>query len=185
LPRRANAAGLSFFETVMSIATNSSGATTSKAAQRNRAWREARLDTLLTLRQRFPHTFTRLSNRSRRPLKIGIHLDIEAAMPDLDPIEISRALCYYVADIRYHRACTEGAQRIDLNGNPAGTVTASEAENSKRSVAGIEAKLAQRRERRAAVSAKPTPPITPSPKRLTLSDLKTAAVNRKANGAAP
>jgi ProP effector len=141
----------------------------------------AAVDTLLTLRQQFPQAFARLSDRHRRPLKIGIHLDIAAAAPDLNPIEISRALRFYVSDVRYHRGCTEGVERIDLDGNPAGAVTAAQAENSKRSVAGIEAKLAQRRERRAATSAEPAPPE--KPKRLTLADLKAAVAQRKLQGA--
>ncbi len=163
----------------MSITANDSN-TISKTVKDNRAWRAARIDTLLTLRQRFPNAFARLSDYRRRPLKIGIHLDLRAAMPDLDPIEISRALSYYVSDVRYHRACTEGAERIDLNGNPAGVVSASEAENSKRSVTGIEAKLARRREQRAATRAQPTPATPPEkPKRLTLADLKAAVAQRK------
>ncbi len=158
----------------MSFTTDDSN-TISKTAKHSRAWRAARIDTLLILRQRFPNAFARLNDYRRRPLKIGVHLDIRAAIPDLDPIEISRALRYYVADVRYHRAVVEGAERIDLDGNPAGTVTAAEAENSKRSVAGMEAKLAQRRSR-----ADSTPPATAlAPKRLSLSDLKTAAASRK------
>jgi sRNA-binding protein len=164
----------------MSIPANTTTAdrTTERSRARQRAWISARVDTLLTLRQKFPHAFARLSDCRRRPLKVGIHLDIQAALPDLDPIEISRALRYYVSDIRYHRGCIEGAERIDLDGNAAGTVTAAEAENSKRSVTGIEAKLTQRRERRE--HANPAPAPTPEkPKHLTLADLKAAVAQRK------
>jgi sRNA-binding protein len=152
-------------------------------AERNRvrnAWYAARIDTLLTLRQKFPRAFARLNARIRRPLKVGIHLDIRAAIPDL---ALSRALRFYVSDLRYHRACTEGAPRIDLDGNGCGTVSAAEAENSRRSLQGIEAKLARRREQRAAC-CNPAPTIAPEKtKRLTLDDLRAAAANRKVNGA--
>jgi sRNA-binding protein len=95
-------------------------------AERNRvrnAWYAACIETLLTLRQKFPRAFARLNARIRRPLKIGIHLDMQAAIPDLDPVGLSRALRLYVSDLRYHRACTEGAVRIDLDGNACGTVS--------------------------------------------------------------
>jgi ProP effector len=157
-------------------------------AERNRvrnAWYAACIETLLTLRQKFPRAFARLNARIRRPLKIGIHLDMQAAIPDLDPVGLSRALRLYVSDLRYHRACTEGAVRIDLDGNACGTVSAAEAENSKRSLQVIEARLARRREQRAAC-CNPAPTIAPEkPKRLTPADLRAAAANRKVNGAAP
>jgi sRNA-binding protein len=140
----------------------------------------AAVDTLLTLRQKFPQAFARLNDNRRRPLKVGIHVDIAAALPDLDEVAIGRALKFYVSDLRYHRAVAGGAERIDLDGNPAGTVSAGEAENSKRSVAGIEAKLAKRREHLAAARPQPTPTTQPEkPKRLTLADLKTAVAQRK------
>jgi ProP effector len=158
--------------------------------KRRNLYRERVIETLLALRQRFPHAFARLSDNRRRPLKIGIHVDIQAAMPDLDKIALSRALRFYVSDVRYHRAVTEGTKRIDLDGNAAGTVTAAEAENSQRSVAGIEAKLAQRRDWRVRVRAKsggekspPEKPPPAPPTRLTLAELKAAAAARK--GRAP
>jgi ProP effector len=160
--------------------TTASSASAGKTAGRKRQWHAAAVDTLLTLRQKFPQAFARLNDNRRRPVKVGIHLDIQAAIPDLDKVAIGRALKFYVSDFRYHRACIEGAARIDLDGNPAGAVTAAEAENSARSVAGIKAKLARRREQRAAAHPQPAP-TTPSekPKRLTLADLKTAVAQRK------
>ena len=163
----------------MSIAETNTNRTAERSRARQRAWHTARVDTLLTLRQKFPKAFARLSDYKRRPLKIGIHLDIAAALPDLDPIGISRALRFYVSDIRYHRACIEGAERIDLDGNPAGVVSQTEAGNSARSVASIEAKLAARRQRRAAESSPAPTTIPEKPKRLTLADLKVAVVQRK------
>jgi sRNA-binding protein len=142
----------------------------SKRRARRLAWNAACIEVLLLLRQKFPSAFARLNAHKRRPLKIGIHNDLAAAFPDLDPVEIGRALHWYCGDLRYHRACADGAERIDLSGNVAGTVTTAQAENAERMIAGIEAKLAR------ATSA----PAAPSaPKRLSLGDLRQAAQARK------
>jgi hypothetical protein len=55
---------------------------------KRRQWRDAAIDTLLLLRQKFPLAFCRLSDRKRRPLKIGIHHDIAAATPELGPMRL-------------------------------------------------------------------------------------------------
>jgi ProP effector len=134
---------------------------------------EAAIEVLLTLRQRFPRTFARLNARTRRPLKVGIHIDIQAAMPDLNPIGILRALRFYIGDLRYQQACIEGAARVDLDGNSAGIVTAAQAKSAQHLVAILETKNKQRQERR----AQPAP--ASAPKRLTLADLRAAATRRK------
>jgi sRNA-binding protein len=139
---------------------------------RHQAWHAVRVATLLLFRQKFPQTFARLNARSRRPLKIGIHRDLAPAMHDLSKTEIARALRYYVSHINYQQACIEGAERVDLDGNSAGTVTRAAAENAKRTITGIEAKLNRRR-------APYTEPPPTSPKRATLADLRAAATARK------
>jgi ProP effector len=147
----------------------------SKKRARREAWRAAQFETLLTFRQRFPQAFARLNAQTRRPLKVGIHAEIAAALPDLSAIEIKRALQFYTRDVRYHAACIEGAERIGLDGHAAGTVTAAQAENAKRAIADIESKLERRRECHTA----PTSPPPSPPKRLSLSDLRAAATARK------
>ncbi len=141
---------------------------------RQSAWIAARVDVLLTFRQKFPAAFSRLSHRQRQPLKIGIHHDIAAALPELGPVKISCALHHYVSDPAYHRAVIEGAPRIDLDGNPAGAVTASEAANSQRAIAAFETRLAQRRKQSA-----PAAPAIEKTKPLSLAGLKAAAAARK------
>jgi ProP effector len=64
-----------------------------------------------------------LDARQARPLKVGIGRDISAAAPAISPIEIGVALNYYTNALPYLRASTEGAERIDLNGEPAGIVS--------------------------------------------------------------
>jgi sRNA-binding protein len=149
--------------------------TKSKKRSRNEAWRAARISALLLLRERFPQTFARLNAQTRRPLKVGIHAEIAAALPDLSAVEVKRALQFYARDVRYHAACIEGAERIGLDGKVAGTVATAEAEHAKRAIAAIEAKLERHRERRTA----PTPSSPSPPKRLSLSDLRAAASARK------
>jgi ProP effector len=147
----------------------------SKRRARRLAWNAGCIEVLLLLRQEFPSAFARLDARTRRPLKVGIHNDIAAAFPDLDPVEIKRALRFYCGDPRYQRSLVEGATRIDLAGNGAGTVTKAEAENATRAIAGIGAKLAQRHQRRATSA----PAAPGAPKRLSLRDLRQAAQARK------
>jgi ProP effector len=113
----------------------------------------------------FPQCFA-VYERRRRPLKVGIHLDI-LTVTDGAPEELSNALRCYVSNDGYLRACQEGAPRIDLKGQPAGEVSATEAANAT-------AVLAARRLRHTAQKA-----IEPLPKRLSLTGLKAAALARK------
>jgi hypothetical protein len=82
-------------------------------------------------------------------------------------------------DVRYHRACVEGAERVDLDGNATGLVTAEQAANSARSIKCIEAKIAQHRHGRAPQAAPVPTPAPPPPPRLTLTALREAAAKRK------
>ena len=124
------------------------------------------------LAARWPLAFT-IYEKHKKPLKIGIDQDIAAALADVivSPDELKSALRYYTGNIGYLLACREGVERVDLNGEPAGTVTAAEAAYA--------AKIAARRRRRAAakIAAKP---VTTAPPRLGLADLKRAALVRKA-----
>jgi sRNA-binding protein len=132
--------------------------------------RAAAVNTLLTLRQRFPAAIARLDLPSRRPLKVGIAAYIIAAIPEFTPADIGRALNVYVNGVAYLEACTEGTPRVGLDGKAAGVVTATEAAYAAKLVAKI------KRKRR------PTSPpaSTASPKKISLSDLKAAARKRAA-----
>jgi ProP effector len=85
--------------------------------------------TIADLAGRWPKCFSVLETR-RRPLKLGIHEDIAAAAPDLDPTDLSNALRYYVGNLFYLNACTIGAPRVDLNGDACGEVTAEQVASS-------------------------------------------------------
>jgi len=78
--------------------------------------------TINLLCERFPKAFARFEQR-RQPLKIGIHLDLIAAIPDVPEKDLRVALRIYTANAVYRSRLCVGAPRINLNGEPAGVVT--------------------------------------------------------------
>ena len=69
------------------------------------------------LRQRWPAVFC----TPRVPLRIGIREDILAlAGEDIDPVELSAFLRWWVRRLDYADAVAHGEDRRDLDGNPAG-----------------------------------------------------------------
>jgi sRNA-binding protein len=140
------------------------------------------------LADKFPACFA-IYERRRRPLKLGIHHDIIAALDGaIAPRDLSSALRCYVANAGYLRACTEDADRIDLAGNA--KVTGAEA-------AGAAARLEHYKAKRQRAPARIEPtdstspvakprkgavapaPAVPVVGRLSLSDLKIAAAARR------
>ena len=83
------------------------------------------------LTELYPNCF----RQPRQPLKIGIHDDIIAQRPELRPSLIASALKTYTRSLGYLETLTVGAARIDLEGNPVGTVTAADEEDAKRKIA--------------------------------------------------
>jgi sRNA-binding protein len=97
--------------------------------------------------------------KRRRPLKIGIHLDILAALDGaVTPAELSRALRMYTANAVYRSRLRAGAVRIGLDGMPAGEVTAAQATTDKSAT---------------------TPASSRAAPRITLADLREAAKQRR------
>src|SRR5215467_13279729 len=122
------------------------------------------------LAELYPKCFSIYEGR-RRPLKIGIHKDILAAVDGvITPAELHGALGTYCRNPVYLGHMGKGAERLDLNGEPAGVVTDDEEARAKATLAGIRAKQEAR-----AAAAK----ALAKPKRLSLADLKAAAVARK------
>jgi ProQ/FINO family len=70
-----------------------------------------------------------------QPLKIGIHNDIIARHPELQPGLIASALRTYTRSVGYLETRKSGAARIDLEGNPVGTVTAADEADAERKIA--------------------------------------------------
>src|SRR5262249_14139054 len=129
------------------------------------------------LAETFPKAFFVYQER-RRPLKLGIHLDILAVLDGvITPAELHRALGFYCSNPSYLGHLRKGAWRIDLDGKPAGAVSDDEAAHAKIVLAKIKTKGEAR-----AVAAKAQAPQAQSPsatKRLSLADLKAAALSRK------
>jgi sRNA-binding protein len=83
-------------------------------------------DTIARLIERFPQCFA-----GPRPLQVGIFKDIIAAMPEIDPDELSAALGWYVTAVPYLKALTaKNAVRVNLSGEEVDLVTAAEAERA-------------------------------------------------------
>jgi ProP effector len=61
--------------------------------------------------------------RDYKPLAIGIHKQLMERMPDLGKSKVRVALHGHTASTRYLKALTEGAPRLDLDGQPTGEVT--------------------------------------------------------------
>jgi len=113
----------------------------------------------------WPLAFSIYENR-RRPLKIGIHLDIAATLDGaVTPAELALALRCYCANKVYRSRLIAGAVRIGLDGAPAGIVTEKEATQTPTTPA---SKIPSKA------------PTIPAPKRLSLADLQAAARERKA-----
>ena len=102
---------------------------------------------LARLAEAFPQTFTLEKHQPHQPLKVGIAAEIRERCPDLDRRALAATLSFYTKRIVYLQALIVGAARVDLDGNPAGEVTAGDAEYAAAKLAEI---LASRETKRAA-----------------------------------
>lgn len=97
------------------------------------------------LKAYFPECFKELNEV--KPLKKGIKQDLVKRLSTLENVVTEdkacmvKSLAYYVNTAVYYKSVIEGAMRIDLDGAPAGEVTAEEAKySSDRQKAKLEAK---------------------------------------------
>lgn len=98
--------------------------------------RDAVLDTLVAT---FP------AFRDAQPLAIGIHKTIKERLPDLSKDQVGRALKIHTGSTRYLKSLARAEQRFDLDGNPAGEVTAEQREAAAKLVKERFKKAAERR----------------------------------------
>ncbi|SFU65167.1 ProQ/FINO family protein [Halomonas korlensis] len=89
--------------------------------------------------QRYPAAFFK---GHTRPLKVGIHHDLTAREPWPEKL-VRRALAGYVNLPRYLKAVREGGERIDLDGQPAGTVDAQAADHARQKLERLQAGRAE------------------------------------------
>ena len=92
---------------------------------------------LWRLAEQFPRTFAAAKHLPHRPLKVGIAADVQERCSDIDRRDLAAALAAYTHRIAYLQAIVSGADRIDLDGNPVGEVTASDAAHAVVVLAGI------------------------------------------------
>ena len=93
-----------------------------------------------------PQTFVAVNYRPPRPLHGGFAL-LPARCPAVERRGLRAAPSAYARRVMYLRALVAGAARVDLDGNPAGEVTAGDAEFAATKLAEI---LASRETKRAA-----------------------------------
>lgn len=97
-------------------------------------WLELAQYGVALLRSYFPAAFKPMSQV--RPLKKGIKEDLVKRLSTLETVVTEdkacmvKSLSFYVNTTAYHRTILEGADRLDLDGQPAGQVTAEEARYS-------------------------------------------------------
>jgi len=60
--------------------------------------------------------------RQFRPLALGIHESLIAALPQFDPVLISRVVANHCRKPRYIKSLARGGKRFDLSGKPQGEV---------------------------------------------------------------
>lgn len=77
--------------------------------------------------------------RQFRPLAIGIHESLIAALPQFDAVLIARVVANHCRKPRYVKSLARGGKRFDLACKPAGEVTAEEKQAAEGQIA---AKLA-------------------------------------------
>jgi len=125
---------------------------------------------LARLAEAFPQTFVLEKHRPHRPLKVGIAADISARCPAVERRVLSVVLSVYTRRVMYLQSLVAGAARVDLDGIPAGEVTARDAEYAAAKLAGIlasrEAKRVAAMAARGAVRATRSPPaavVSPPP----------------------
>ncbi|ERS89486.1 ProQ/FINO family protein [Halomonas sp. PBN3] len=90
--------------------------------------------------QRYSSTFFK---GHTRPLKVGIHEELTAREPWSEKL-VRRALACYVNLPRYLKSVREGAERLDLAGEPAGRVDAAAAEHAHKKLERLQAERRQK-----------------------------------------
>jgi len=109
-------------------------AQTMEKSKKKPAWLEQAQYGVELLKAHFPACFK--ENKEIKPLKIGIKQDLAKHLSSKENIVIGDKACmvnslaYYVNSLAYHKSVVVGVARIDLEGQPAGEVTADEAQYS-------------------------------------------------------
>lgn len=98
------------------------------------------------LAEKFPLCF--ILEGEAKPLKIGLFQDLAEALKDDEHVsktQLRQALRQYTSNWRYLHGCREGAQRVDLNGNPVGVLEAEHVTHAAQQLAEAKARVAEKR----------------------------------------
>ncbi len=98
------------------------------------------------LAELFPNCFS--VKGDAKPLKVGIFQDIAERIDGDDKLSrtvLRSALRKYTSSWRYLASVKEGAKRVDIDGNEAGTIEAEHAEHAANSLAESKQKVAEKR----------------------------------------
>ncbi|GAB1393598.1 hypothetical protein MASR1M60_17610 [Rhodocyclaceae bacterium] len=82
-----------------------------------------------------------------QPLAIGIHKTIKERLPEIDAAKLRFALKLHTASTRYLKALANSDNRFDLDGNPAGDITA---EQKQQALDGLKERFRKAAERKRA-----------------------------------
>ena len=145
-------------------------------AQRKKEF-EANRKAMDELCELYPEAF---NPRQPKPLKIGIHEDL-AADGKLSKTRIRRALNVYVRLRSYYACMTEGTDRVNIDGTPAGSVTAEEAGHAKEKLDTIDKRRAERNKNKPAPKRKSKPQPNKQVKEQRMQKKLEALVNKPKN----
>ncbi|AOF54135.1 RNA chaperone ProQ [Rodentibacter caecimuris] len=98
------------------------------------------------LAEKFPLCF--ILEGEAKPLKIGLFQDLVEALKEDERVsktQLRHALRQYTSNWRYLHGCREGAERVDLYGNPAGVLDAEHVAHAAEQLAEAKAKFAEKR----------------------------------------
>lgn len=120
-------------------------------------------DLLVVFRERWPHLFP-ADVRQVKPLALGIHTALSAALPDAKPYLIRSALNLYQRRSQgaYWRAIVRGGPRYTLDGTPVGAVTARDQDYAREQLAAMTTREKAKRGGRPRVTA-PHEEVVPAP----------------------
>lgn len=103
-------------------------------------------EALAYLAKKFPNCF--FMEGEAKPLKINIFKDLVEALKDdntMSKTQLRQVLRLYTTNWRYLHGCREGAERIDLNGNPCGCLELEHVIFARDQLSEAKAKVAQKR----------------------------------------
>ncbi|ASA54397.1 RNA chaperone ProQ [Vibrio gazogenes] len=131
----------------------------------------------------FPKCFT--LEGEAKPLKIGIFQDLVERLegdPKVSKTQLRAALRQYTSSWRYLHGVKPGAERVDLDGNPCGTLEQEHVEHAQNTLAESKAKVQARRKEKQKQEKNNAQPKTrkPNPKAKTVKRAQEKTVQARA-----